>query len=226
MALSDYVQLATMFGLIITAFFTIINYLHSQRVLDEHRLSEKRQILIARLNEFYGPLLTYLSVIDSLHRLLFIGKPPEFRTLTYLLNPEQEYQTPSGRSKVVLSDSDRMLVEQILELEDKTEQHIIKNCGLVEDSRLAFNYVPDPTETDIDPKVFENLGLLSILVSHFRVLRMAYERKISADVKRYESYVYPRELNGILRANIKDLQSQLRELGGLVPGSADHVAQR
>jgi hypothetical protein len=226
MVLNDYVQLATMFGLIITAFFTIINYLHSRKVLDENRLSEKRKILIARLNEFYGPLLTYLSVVDSLHRLFYIGKPPEFRTLTFLLDPEQEYQTSTGRSKVVLSDSDRMILEEILELEDKTEQHIIKSCGLVEDSRLAFSYVPDPTKTDVDPKVFENLGLLSILVSHFRVLRMAYEKKISAEVERYKSYVYPRELNGILRANITELQSQLRDLGGLVPGSLNHVSHK
>ena len=225
MALNDYVQLATLIGAIVAAGFTILNFLHSRRMLNETRLSEGRKILVARLNDFYGPLLTYLSVIDCFHRLFYIGKPTEFRTLTYLLDPTQEYETPSGPVKVVLTDSDKLLLEQVLELEEKMEQHIIKNCGLVEDDRLAFNYVPNSSITDVNVKAFENLGLLSILISHFRVFRMAYEKKISAEVERYKVYVYPRELNSILRANILELQAQLRELGGLLPPSKNHASK-
>jgi hypothetical protein len=194
--------------------FSLLNYLHSRRTLRETRLAERRKTLEARLNNFYGPLLTYMNVIFGLYRLFVIGKPAEFRTLTYLLDREQEYQTESGPVKVVLTESDRSLFAEILELEKETEQHIIKNCGLVEEERLAFHYIPDPKISDVDPEVFKNLGLLSILVTHFRVLRMAYEGKITSDITRYEAFVYPRELDDILRETIKKLQQQLRELGG------------
>jgi len=224
MELKDIVQVATLIGVVIAGVITTLNYLHSRKTLREMRLAERRKTLVTRPNDFYGHLLTYLSVIDSFYRLFVVGKPKAFRTLTYLLDPDQLYETLQGPSKIVLSDSDKKLLEEIIELERKTEDHIINNCGLVEDERLAFNYVPDSTKTDVDPKFFKDLGLLSILVAHFRVLRMAYEKKISAEVERYRSYVYPRELDKILRDNIKDLQKELADLGGqahysTVPGS-------
>lgn len=226
MELKDIVQIATLIGVVIAAAFTILNYLHSRRTLHETRIAERRKTLVTRLNDFYGPLLTYLSVIDSFYRLFVVGKPKGFRTLTYLLDPDQSYETPQGPSRIVLSDSDMKLLEQIIELERKTEDHIINNCGLIEDERLAFNYVPDPTKTDVDPKFFKDLGLLSILVAHFRVLRMAYEKKISAEVERYRSYVYPRELDKILRDKIKELQKELRDLGGQVYYSTEPRSTR
>ena len=226
MELKDIVQIATLIGVVIAAAFTILNYLHSRRTLHETRIAERRKTLVTRLNDFYGPLLTYLSVIDSFYRLFVVGKPKGFRTLTYLLDPDQSYETPQGPSRIVLSDSDMKLLEQIIELERKTEDHIINNCGLIEDERLAFNYVPDRTKTDVDPKFFKDLGLLSILVAHFRVLRMAYEKKISAEVERYRSYVYPRELDKILRDKIKELQKELRDLGGQVYYSTEPRSTR
>lgn len=226
MELKDLVQIATLFGAVIAAGFTILNYLHSRRLLQETRIAERRKLLVTRLNDFYGPLLTYLSVIDSFFRLFIVGKPKEFRTIPYLLDPEQSYETPSGPSKVILSDSDKALLEEILKLEEKTEDHIIKSCGLIEDERLAFSYVPNPSITDVDPAAFKGLGLLSILIAHFRVQRMAYDRKIVSEVDRYKAYVYPRELDGILRANIKALQAELVALGGEVEAPTDLFSQK
>jgi hypothetical protein len=194
--------------------FSCLNYFHSRRTLKETRISERRKTVVTRLNEFYGPLLMNLSVIDALYRLLIIGKPKGFRTLTYLLDREQFYETSNGPVKVVLSESDISLLREIIEIEKKTEEHIIGKCGLVEEERLAFNYSPDPSKTDINPEVVRNLGLLSVLLAHFRVLRMAFEGKILAEIDRYRTFVYPRELDNILREQIRKLQTELRSLGG------------
>ncbi len=194
--------------------FSLLSYLHSRKTLHETRLAERRKTLITRLNDFYGPLLTYLSVILGLYRIFIIGKPKGFRTLTYLLDRDQEYETEGGRRKVVLSDSDQKLLDEIIELEKKIEEHIVKNCGLVEDPTLAFSYVPAANTAEIDPKQVEGMGLLAILITHFRVLRMAYEGKIRSEIERYRSWVYPRELDAKLRKNIEALQQELRNLGG------------
>ena len=111
MELKDIVQVATLIGVVIAGVITTLNYLHSRKTLREMRLAERRKTLVTRPNDFYGHLLTYLSVIDSFYRLFVVGKPKAFRTLTYLLDPDQLYETLQGPSKIVLSDSDKKQIE-------------------------------------------------------------------------------------------------------------------
>lgn len=191
-----------------------LNYFQTRRAFAETRVAERRKTVLTKLNEFYGPLATYMSTIDALGRLFLAGKPANFRTLTYLLDPDQEYDTPGGRVKVVLSASDRELLRDIVDVEKKAEDLIVAKGGLVEDPVLAADYRPDPGVTDIPAQAVKGLGLLAVLVAHFRVQRLAYEGKIAAEPWRYEAFVYPRELDKKLRAKIDELQAQLRALGG------------
>ena len=62
---------------------------YNQATLREKRVAEKRASIAKQLNEFYGPLISYLNITKALHGIYTKDKPEGFRTLTYLLNPEQ-----------------------------------------------------------------------------------------------------------------------------------------
>ena len=196
---------------IVTLTVGVMTWQHNRRVLREVRLSEQRKMLMTVLNDFYGPFHYYLAVVKAFSILLFVGKPKEFRTLTYLLNPAQEYKTEQGKTKVYLSESDKKILEEIIDIEKKLEELIINKGGIIDDPSLMFDYVPDPAKTDIDLKG-KRVGLIALAITHFRVLRMAYKGDIQSEPERYEAYVYPRELDDKIYARIKSLQKELSAL--------------
>lgn len=189
----------------------LLSYFHNRATLRESKRTERRKVIETTLNEFYGPLLSYLNVIKALYRLFTADKPKSFRTLTYLLNQDQEYETEFGKRKVVLSDSDRKLLQEIIETEKKIEDLIITKGGLADDPALMFDYVSDPRVTDVQLNK-DKLGLLAVTITHFRVLRMAFEGNFQNEVERFKDFVYPRELDEKVMSRIESLRNERNNL--------------
>jgi hypothetical protein len=203
--------LAAVISAIVTLSVGVMTWVHNRSVLRESRISERRKLLTAVLNEFYGPFYYYLTVVGALSQLLFVGKPKEFRTLTYLLNPRQEYEVDGSKVRVDLSDSDKKIIEQMIDIEKILEQLVISKGGIIDDPTLMFNYIPDPKITDVVLKG-KRIGLMALAITHFRVMRMAYNGEIKSEPERYAAYVYPRELDAKIFARIEALQKELAAL--------------
>ena len=195
----------------VAATIGVMTWANSRANLKERRISEKRRSLAKKLNEFYGPLISYLNITKSLRNILDSNKPPEFRTLTHLLDPEQEYNVGANKIKVELTESDRMIISEIVEIERKIEDLIVEKGGLVEDKRLMFDYYEGTEFKPYHPTTISSTSLAN-LITHFRVLRLAFEGKIAGEVERYKSFVFPRETVKLIHENYERLHRELEAL--------------
>jgi len=208
------VQIVTaMISAAVAATIGIMTWLNGRANLREQRISERRRSIVKKLNEFYGPLISYLNITKSLHTILIRGKPKGFRTLICLVEPEYEYDDGQNKVKARLTDSDRTIIGEIVEIEKKIESLIVEKGGLVDDRRLRSGY---PSEVgfhehqSISPPPASTS--LATLITHFRVLRLAYDGKLVGDVERYESFVFPREIHRLLDEKYEELKSDLEKL--------------
>lgn len=188
----------------------------NRKNLEETRRIKKKEAIEKVLNEFYMPVHAYLQVTEALAYLLRVGKPEDFRTLTHLLNPSLKYKaTNDVKVTVSLSNSDKEIIKEIIEIEKKMEEIIVTKTGLVSDESLMFNYETNANETDAKPDM--NIGLIPHLIAHFRVLRLANEGKIIGEIERYKTFVFPRKLPDELKTKIKLLQEELDKLNDEQP---------
>lgn len=178
--------------------------------IKEKKKEERRKEIYKMLNDFYGPFQSYLNTSKELSKLLFVGKPKEFRTLTYLLDPNQKYRDQNGQeTSVVLDTVDNELLKEIVEIGAKLESLIVEKAGLVDDVVLRYDYKPSVSITDV--KLKDN-GLLTFAKVHFHLIRLASQGKLRGDVTRFQDYVYPRELNNKIETKITELQKELNLL--------------
>jgi len=182
----------------------------NRKTLEENRRLKRKESIEKVLNEFYMPVNAYLQVTESLFNVLKAGKPDDFRTLTYLLEPSQKYKTDDGEITISLSSSDKEIINEIIEIEKKIEEIIVTKAGLVSDENFMFDY--QANETDAKPDMV--IGLIPHLITHFRIFRLANDGKITDKVSKYKPYVFPRMLRGELKVKIEKLQNELENLDG------------
>ena len=182
---------------------------HNRRTITEIRASEQRKQLAAGLQELLVPVYSHLTAMQAIFRIFTANKGKEFRTLIFLLDPES-YKIDG--QKVVLSDSDKMLLQEIVSLSKQVEELLLLKGGLVDDPVLNGVYIPDPIKTDVSAEQLKGLSLFSLAIAHFRVFRLAYEGTIKGEVDRYKNFVYPKELNERVYAAIQRTQQNLANL--------------
>lgn len=185
----------------------IMTWRYNKETLREKRVAEKRASIAKQLNEFYGPLISYLNITNALREIYTKDKPEGFRTLTYLLDPEQVYETNQGALKVALTESDRLILGEIIEIEEKIESLVVEKGGLVDEPQLMFNYL-NGTESARGSQ----LSLLAALIRHFRILKLAYTGKLHGEIQRYKDFVFPTEIKGVLRKKFESLHRELDKL--------------
>jgi len=207
---------AAIISALVAGIIGIMTWLNGRATLKEQRVADRRKSIAKRLNEFYGPLISYLNITESLRRILGKDKPPGFRVLTYLLNPTQEYMVGNTNERVELTESDRIVLAEIVEIEKKIEALILEKSGLAEDPRLMFSYY---SAIDLNGQTLNNqdygtqeLTSLTDLITHFRVLSLAFEGKLRGEVDRYERFVFPRGIVAILHENYNRLHRELKDL--------------
>ncbi len=185
------------FSAIYSAFITagvvflvgILTFLYNRASLAESKRKERRGSITKKLNEFYGPLNSYLKITVAFNDLLKKNKPQNFRTLIHLLNPSRTYE---NNQTIDWSESDKKIIAEIIDIEKKIEELVNSKSGLIDDSEQA--------------------DLLAKAITHFRILRLAYNGEISGGVERFESYVYPRELDTSVEKKIKALKEELDKI--------------
>jgi hypothetical protein len=187
----------------------IVTSFYRHKELQERKRAERRNQIFTSLNDFYGPIVSYLNIVKTLNAIFRLNKPKEFRVLTYLMNPNQTYDTETGNNNVTLNAADELLLEEIIDTERKIEDLILTKSGLIDDERLMFNYIPDPTITDVNP---DKTSLIVLAVAHFRILRMAYKGHFLGESERFGNLVYPRELDIQLQKKILELQEEFNTL--------------
>lgn len=185
-----------------------ITGLFSIYVYRDQKKQKRREIVKEQLFEFYGPLLSYLNVSETLYMIFKSNKPDTLRILPYLLNRKQKF----GGCKVKLNESDHEMIREIISISEKIEKLIIKKSGLVEDEELRYKY-NNLDLKNIDNDAIKNFSLFSRLLINYKVVKMAYENKFKDneyDIKKLEEFVFPIDINEKIKENIEKLQKELK----------------
>ena len=197
-------------GTVIVAGISIYNNIkiskENRRLIERTDLIEKRKVVEKKLNEFYIPLRHYLTQSKTLFKIFTKDKPQEFRTLTFLLNPQCEY----GKENmiVVLNQNDKALLKTIIDIGSKVETLIHEKIYLIgNDQEFINNYVPSDGYKHIPYD--KDLTLINLLISHLVTIRMAFNSEITGQVEKFEGFVFPNEINPKINSKIEELEKIL-----------------
>jgi hypothetical protein len=149
-----------------------------------------------RISDFIAPYEQLSLENLKLSRELKRSRGDTFRTLTALLDPDW---------KTGLSAGDKALVDAIVNNGASLRQMILTSGGAV--------------STVIRPH-------LAAASMHFRMLSLADAGSLENDAKRYEDYVYPRQLDGALaleRARLETRKELLRNKPDMRHGPIDEL---
>ncbi len=160
----------------------VATYLYQRRTIREKQREDRRKDIYRKLNEFYGPCAILLRESRMWHDLF--KKNESFRTLTRLLNAEQYL------------GNDAVLLEEVMRTTARISELIVDKAGLVEERE---------SETDL-------VNLLSKARAHYRLLQLAYEKKLSMEADRFAEYVYPQDLDEAIISEKRRLEAERSQL--------------
>lgn len=206
-------SLITFIGTLIVAGITIINSWIARKDTKKNNLildlQSQKKVIEQKMNEFYIPLEHQLGYSKTLFKIFIINKPENFRTLTYLLEPTQIY--PHQTMPVVLNDNDKALLENIISIGEKIESLIYDKSYLIGDDKEFVNvYVPSAGYEYMANN--QDMSLLSLLLSHLLTIRLAFADKLKGDKEKFESYVFPNELNVRIATKLVELRQKITDL--------------
>jgi hypothetical protein len=141
--------------------------------------------LQARLNEFYGPfhqISRENELVSREFRDRHKKHDPDFRTLIALLDEQW---------RAALDKSDRALIDRMIQNGADLRKLIRDKSGLV------------------DVKI---VPILAKAAAHFAVLEMASKGELEAQPGRFDTYVYPRDLDPAIEKEIDRLNDRIRTL--------------
>nr|WP_321411422.1 class I SAM-dependent methyltransferase [uncultured Carboxylicivirga sp.] len=185
----------------------IKEFKYNLQLLEEQKITDKRKEIGRKLNEFYGPFIQNLKKSSTLYRALLENKEnkKEFRLLDIFLVEEK---------RNTLSDNDWVLIKEIIQIGKNQQKLIEEKGGLIDDPTLC-NYYVDLKSMDkypFDRRDLHNIGLIPRVNAHYRILYLAYKRKLKGDPERFRDYVFPRWLSMEVERRIFELQNELAML--------------
>lgn len=197
-------------GTIIVASISIYNNRkttkENKKFVERNDLVEKRKEIEKKLNEFYIPLRNYLEQSKTLFKIFTKDKPKDFRTLTYLLNPQQKYG--DQEITVQLNKNDKALLSIIIEIGERIENLIHEKGYLIgDDVEFVESYRPSKNYSHI--KYDNDLNLINLLISHIITIRLAFKEEIKGQVDKFEGFVFPNEINSKINTKIKNMEATI-----------------
>jgi len=203
-------SIVTFFATLIVACFSIHqNYLtrrDNKKNITRVDLLEKKLVLEIKLNEFYIPLRHHLESSKTLWKILKKGKPVNFRTLTYLLDPKQRYG--ETRVQVKLDKNDKSLINAIIKAGKKIEKLVHEKSYLIgDDNEFTSDYIPRQAFAHLPYE--KDMTLLSLLTSHLVTFRMAFSGDLSGQKEKFEGFVFPNEINIRIKEKIDELERKI-----------------
>ena len=161
-----------------------ISHLQNKKTLQSKQLEEKRSDIYKKLNEFYGPIIQLRKKSNLLYQKFseeFRNSDPNFATLPYLLT--------GG----VLTSNQKILLQEILKIGEKTENLIHDKAGLIDVKELRLDLIPKAT-------------------AHFLIMRLAFSGALQGDAQKYGDMTFPRDLDAKLEERKSQLEQELRQL--------------
>jgi hypothetical protein len=137
------------------------------------------------LDEFYGPYLQVSNTNALLASDLKAGKPANFRILLLML--EDSWPTQ-------ISGPEKALVDEIIRNDAALDALIRKQAGLVDDKLQPYLWRAS---------------------AHFRMIQLIHRGKLSgakAEADWFDSYVYPKALDDVLKLEVQRLQERIATL--------------
>lgn len=134
-----------------------------------------------KLDKFYGPFILESEANHLMAQDLRDRQPDpgSYRLLDKLFDEQWRESLTPG---------DAALVHEICQTGERLAGIIKEHCGLADAKILPY---------------------ISRAISHFRVLKLAYDKKLGADSRPYLRYVYPKALDPVLRQELNRLQDRL-----------------
>lgn len=142
-----------------------------------------------KLDKFYGPFSIRLKTDHQIAQDIRSRQPGGYRLLVKLFDP---------RWLSSLSAGDRKLVELVCEHAEILERLIAENAGSMDKELIKY---------------------FSRASAHFRILQLAHKHELGEDHRRFEHYVYPKQLDHVLAIAMDRLNSRAADLRAN-PGSA------
>lgn len=178
---------------------------YKKKNLSEVKISERRREISIKLNEFYGPFQQNMKKSTTLYRALTSGRG-DFRLLDHLLDP-------TVFSDQIFDINDDTLIEEIIQIGRDQQKLISEKGGLVDDEKLTRFY-NDKSDEVFDSKRpdLHNIGLLPRANAHYRILELAYDKKLTGGAKRFENYRFPRQLSTEIDRRVAELSAELNKL--------------
>lgn len=182
------------FDVFITSFVSVIaiyaTYNVNKKLIQENRALKNKEYqysirykerneIIHRLKGLYGPIQILRRLSAELHIIFKDGK--DFKTLSKLIDGEK------------FSDNDQTLINEIIELGNRSKETIIKNAGLIDDKSLRDDYLPK-------------------LLTHYILISNALKGTIQGEVHRFEDFTFPNEIDKIIDGKVNELNKKLEKL--------------
>lgn|GEM_PF-3180639 len=98
-------------------------------------------------------------------------------------------------SREIITDDENEIIGSILDISDSIDRLIIQNSGLIDDKSLR--------------EILSHMGI------HLRILRLAFDKKISGPFSKYEHYTFPVGLDDMLISEMARLDKELKEMNAL-----------
>lgn len=167
----------------------------SQATIWQKANEAELQAIQGKLESFYGPF----TQLSGINRLLAgdlrgrLGRGADFRLLTALFEP--------GWLEA-LSPGDAQVVRQICENAGRLERLVEERAGAVDEALAPY---------------------LARVATHFRMLQLAGERRLGDDPKPFERYVYPRQLDDVIRLEVGRLRRRSEALRAMPAAPAGPI---
>jgi hypothetical protein len=148
--------------------------------------------ILGKLDGFYGP---FMQMSQANHLMIeeFRSRQPEgFRTLPHVFDRAWLEALPKG---------DRKVIAEICDKAAELQKFIADKAGMVDEKVLPY---------------------LARASAHFRILYLAHKGELGEDPTNFRRYVYPKELDGVLKLEVRRLRARcdtLRAKPGSPPGS-------
>jgi hypothetical protein len=130
-----------------------------------------------------------------------------------LLNPSQKFGIEN--IEVVLNVNDKSILTKIFEIGEQMENLIYNKSYLIGDDN-EFVKAYSPREKYKNYPYEKDMTILSLLISHIVVIRLAFEGKLTGDLERFEGFVFPNEINDRVDEAIEKLNSKIRKCEALI----------
>lgn len=189
---------ATIFGFWYNRKLLKTNLTHNENSLNQKNREDEKKEIYKKLNEFYGPFLEMRLKSNHLYERFAKIKKKEsgkdFRTLIFLLEGNE------------FIGNDKVLLEEIIKINQKLEEIITEKGGLIDDTKLREDILPR-------------------FSAHSLILRLALEKKLQGDIESFQDKTFPREIDDVLKQRINELRERLKKLNSIGIGSYKQIVK-